>query len=492
MVGNSHRDVLSRLADLTGHAQPMPHFATGFWQSKLRYASQEEVKRVVDEFRQRNIPLSVLVIDFLHWWHFGDWKFNSSAFPDPAAMVAHLDGIVPMVSVWPTVERLGACYEDMASRGFLTRNEFGTAMVGELEGYLYLMDPFHPQCRKYVFDRLKRGYLKYNISHFWLDCNEGNLGEGSVLQAGPTLTRPSVVFYRGSTKTVGLAYPFQQQRMVYEGLVREGRRGQDVFMLSRSAFLGSQRFGVCLHSGDTESSWEALRRQVLAGMNAQLSGIVWWTNDAGGFQGGDVDSPDFHELLVRWFEVNAFSPVFRTHGMRTCRDTRGFETCPNEPWSYSQLVLEAQSTLIWLREVLRPYIAEQMQIASSSGVPLQRPLWFDYETTDPETVSLEPHLFMFGDDMLIAPILHPQSDKRDVYLPGPETQWTFCWDVSFVRTGGSWVYNVSAPLGRPIIFYRTSPSLGLPRNPLIPPDLCDQAAIQVSGILRVKFEREIL
>jgi alpha-D-xyloside xylohydrolase len=199
-----------------------------------------------------------------------------------------------------------------------------------------------------------------------------------------------------------------------------------------------------------------------------------------------AESPGFQELLVRWCEYSTFCPVLRMHGTRTCHDKQGVAHCPNEPWSFGESVVRHLTTMLWLWERMRPYIMEQMKIASTHGVPVQRPLWFDYEEDDPTVTELEPYTFLFGDDLLVAPIVHSSRTSRDVHLPR-NSNWIVCWRENptspvVVVQGGKWLYNVSAPLGRPPLFIRTqSSTTGIPVNPLLSQDLCmDQAGLYAS------------
>jgi alpha-D-xyloside xylohydrolase len=234
---------------------------------------------------------------------------------------------------------------------------------------------------------------------------------------------------------------------------------EDVVNLIRCAWAGSQRYGVVLWSGDIHSNFETLRMQVAAGLNVGLSGIPWWTTDIGGFFGGDPRTDYFRELIVRWFQFGVFCPVFRLHGWRLPRgpkpaekDTGMFDfntSGPNEVWEFGDRACAIISRLMFLRERLKPYIMAQMRAASETGAPPMRPLFFDFPA-DAGCWEIEDQ-FMFGPDILVAPVLYEGMEKRRVYLPDG-VQWT---DVKSgqPRQGGTRI-EVEAPLDTVPVFAR--------------------------------------
>jgi alpha-D-xyloside xylohydrolase len=228
----------------------------------------------------------------------------------------------------------------------------------------------------------------------------------------------------------------------------------EIVTLGRAGFAGSQRYGAAIWSGDIPSTWEALRQQVRAGLNIGLSGIPWWTNDVGGFFGGQVASEEFRELLVRWFQFGAFCPLLRLHGWRDS-STDDFQSCdpsrggPNEVWSYGEQVYSILRDYLQRRERLKPYILEQMAVASEKGHPLMRPLLFDFPN-DVEAALIDDQ-FMFGPDLQVAPILAPHATSRRVYLPH-DAEWTDAW-TGQVYSGGQTI-EALAPLDRLPLFLR--------------------------------------
>ena len=450
-VGDNPAEILSHYADVTGHAPQFPDWASGFWQSKLRYASQQELEAVVEEYRRRGLPLSVIVIDFFHWTRQGEWQFDPQAWPDPAGMVNKLQamGVKVMVSVWPTVSRLSHNFSEMWHNRYIIRNKAGAA--GQMyfvdtdatDGiYLHYYDATHPGARKYIWEKVKDGYYQYGIKLFWLDACEPEM-----LPFMPENLR----FYRGDGQAVANIYPMDHVRGFHEGMLKEGEK--EPFFLCRSAWAGSQRFGAALWSGDVMSTFASLKAQVSAGLNVGLSGIPWWNSDIGGFRGGDPNSPAFRELIIRWFQFTVFCPVFRLHGHRLPNEN-DFNGADNEVWSFGEQAYGIMQKYMQIRERLRPYIHNQMDIASKTGLPPMRPLFIDYPE-DPICYRVEDQ-YLFGADLLVAPVLEAGMAARNVYLPSG-CAWRDAWSAE-VFDGGQWI-EVKTPLDKIPLFQRADSDL---------------------------------
>jgi len=239
-------------------------------------------------------------------------------------------------------------------------------------------------------------------------------------------------------------------RGFYEGMLDAGEA--EVVLLCRSAWAGSQRYGVAVWSGDIPATFDSLRRQVRAGLNIGLSGIPWWTTDIGGFHGGDPADHDYRELIVRWFQYGAFCPLFRLHGDRLPRIPLTTEMTggPNEVWSFGDEAYELICQVLALRERIRPYVNAQMQRAHEDGMPPMRPLFVDFPD-DPESWSVDDE-FMLGPDLLVAPILSAGLRARPVYLP--PGLWKNAW-TGVVCAGGTTI-SVDAPLDRIPVLLRSS------------------------------------
>jgi alpha-D-xyloside xylohydrolase len=327
-------DILARYADVTGHAPELPAWASGFWQSKLRYRTQEELLAAAREYKRRGLPLSVIVADFFHWSAMGDYRFDATEWPDPDAMVAELRemGVELMVSIWPTVSPLSENYGEFYDRGLLVGAdqgvEFQQTIADKGMGVpmpVAFYDPTNPLTREYVWGLVKQNYLARGIRVFWLDASEPELNP-----AHPA----NLSLYAGPGAEVAGIYPRDNASLFADGMAAAGE--EQTVLLSRSAWAGSQRFGAAVWSGDIPATWESLRKQVRAGLSIAISGIPWWTTDIGGFHGGDPRDPAYQELVVRWFQYGAFCPLFRLHGDREPRVPTGYAMTggPNEVWSY--------------------------------------------------------------------------------------------------------------------------------------------------------------
>ncbi len=460
VVDNTPADILTRYAEATGFPTAFPAWASGFWQSKLRYKTQEELLSVAREYRRRGLPLSVIVIDFHHWRQMGDWSFDAEFWPDPAAMVRELNAmdIEVMVSVWPTVNLTSANYRPMQERGMLVRNERGMPVQNssaEPRGSVIqtFYDAMNPEARAFLWQRLREGYVKHGIRLFWLDTAEPEL---------IPLEQDNTRYHLGNGMEVAGLYPLCHSQALYEGLTAEGVEAP--LALTRSAWAGSQRFGAAVWSADIPSSFDSLRRQVAGGLNIGMSGIPWWTSDIGGFHGGDIEDPSFRELMVRWFQFGVFCPIFRVHGVRRHRNAPIkpgdpiadplSPTVPNEVWSFGEETYALLAEQLRLRERLRPYVMEQMRSAQSTGVPPMRPLFIDFPA-DRRAWEIEDQ-YMFGPDILVAPVVAEGVRARSVYLPAGAS-WRDAW-TDAVTPGGAWL-DAAAPLERIPVYTRAESTL---------------------------------
>ena len=454
-------DVLRRYADATGHAPELPEWATGFWQCKLRYRNQDELLAVAREYHRRGLPLAVIVCDFFHWTHLGEWRFDPAEWPDPAAMVRELDelGVKLMVSVWPSVSPASENHRPMLDQGLFIGTEYGPAAhadwpdkgLGADSAQVAFYDATNPEARAYVWERVRRGYHELGITVFWLDACEPELKPGH---------QNGLRYHAGPGLEVGNLYPRENARMVHDGLRAAGE--SEIVSLNRSAWAGAQRYGAALWSGDIDTDFASLRTQIKAGLNVMMSGIPWWTTDIGGFHGGDPDDPGYREVLVRWFQYGTFCPLFRLHGFRGPGQV--FEPAmtglPNEVWSYGEQAYPILAEHLRLRERLRPYIAQQMRIAAATGLPPMRPLFLAFPD-DPLAWRVED-AFLLGPDLLVAPVTEADARARAVYLPDGAS-WTDAW-TGEEHDGGQTV-TVAAPIERIPLFLRDDAWLPIRQEP---------------------------
>lgn len=446
-AGETPADVLKIYCDLTGYAPKFPEWAAGFWQSKLRYESQEDLLEVAREYKKRGIPITAIVIDYFHWTEQGEWKFAPEYWPDPAAMCRELKEmkIEPVVSIWPTINPKSENYEEMNEANMLVRTENGQYGTFEFYGQQTFIDVTHPKTGSFVWDKVKENYYKYGIRTFWLDEAEPEVHPQQY---------SNLKFYAGNGAQSAMLYPYYYSKMFYEGLKSEGET--DIILLTRAAYPGTQKFGSLVWNGDIMSTFEALRMSVKTGLSMAMSGIPWWNSDIGGFLVGDIESDYFKELVVRWAQFGVFSPVMRLHGSRLRTknqkdrhpDVKERSGGDNEIWSFGEENYKILKGLVELRERLRPYICHYMDLASETGAPIMRPMFFDYYE-DEVCYTLEDQ-YMFGEDILFAPISAQGQTGREVYLP--EGSWI---DVNTkeVYEGKKWV-TCTAQLHQFIAFVR--------------------------------------
>jgi len=440
-------------AKATGTVPMMPEYAMGFWQCKLRYQTQEELLEVAREYKRRGLPISVIVIDYFHWPLQGDWKFDLKYWPDPDAMIRELKdmGIELMVSIWPTVDHRSENFEEMKEKGYLIRTDRGFRIVMDFHGNTVHFDATNPKAREYVWQKAKENYYDKGIKTFWLDEAEP---EYSIYDFD------NYRYHMGPNVQIGNIYPALYAKTFFDGIKAEGQ--ENIINLLRCAWAGSQKYGALVWSGDIHSSFTSLRNQLAAGLNMGIAGIVWWTTDIGGFHGGNPEDPEFQELLVRWFEYGAFCPVMRLHGYREPlkepMGTEGGAACvsgaDNEVWSFGEEAYEICKTYLQIRENMKPYIKELMQEAHEKGTPVMRPLFYDFPD-DKQAWEIED-IYMFGPDILVAPILYAGMRVRKVYLP-KGSQWKEYWTGAEYQGGGE--IEVAAPLAKLPIFTRNNRSL---------------------------------
>jgi len=413
-AGNTPQCIVENYALAIGTVPMMPEYGLGLWQSKLRYQTQNELLSVAREYRRRGITLDVIVVDFFHWPKQGEYCFDPDYWPDPEGMIAELEamGTKVMVSVWPTIDKTSTHFQAMRDRGLLVRTHRGIATTMDFHGNTVFFDATNPAARDYIWQLVKKNYYDKGVRIFWLDEAEP---EYSVYDFD------NYRYYAGTDLQVGNIYPRTYAQGFYEGMSNQGQTG--IVNLVRCAWAGSQKFGALVWSGDVDSSFESLRNQFAIGLNMGMAGIPWWTSDIGGFHGGITTDPSFRECLVRWFQFSVFSPVLRMHGdrepHRKALSDRGGGLCisgaDNEIWSFGEEVETILVSYLRVRERLRPYLREQMRRAHEHGTPLMRPLCYDFP--DDDHAWQIDDAYMFGPDILVAPVLFEGTRQRTLYLP---------------------------------------------------------------------------
>jgi alpha-D-xyloside xylohydrolase len=415
-AGDTPAAIVEQFMAVTGKPPMMPERGLGFTQCKMRYRTQAELLSVAREHKRRGLPMDMIVADFFHWTVQGDWKFDPVDWPDVPGMVSELKdlGIELMVSIWPTVDTRSENHRAMSERGYLVGVDRGLNIHMNWMGETTFFDATHPEARAFIWEKAKTNYLAHGIRTFWLDEAEPEFGVYDF-----DIHR----YHLGPALKVTNLYPLYFAKAFHDGLADAGEA--QILNLVRTAWAGSQRYGALVWSGDIHSSFRSLREQLAAGLSMAIASIPWWTTDIGGFHSGDPNDPAFRELLVRWFQWGAFCPVFRLHGDRVpyqppaepFRDgVRQFGSgADNEVWSFGEEAYPILVKYLHLRERLRPYVRETMRAAHERGTPIMRPLFYEFPGDARAWQVADSYLF--GADLLVAPILEAGARERSLYLP---------------------------------------------------------------------------
>jgi len=397
---------------LSGNVPMLPIWAYGFWQCKERYTSAKQLIETVLEFRNRDIPIDVIVQDWQYWGENG-WgvpKFDRINYPNPESFIKKLHDLNVhfCISIWSNPDK-----NSKLGNEFLQKNYY----IPESQW----LDYFNPEVCKEYWKVLKENMFDYGVDAWWMDAvepeNDALVGKKTFLGRGE--------FYR-------LTYPLMVSKAVYDGQ-RETTDRKRVCILTRSSYLGQHRYGTINWSGDINSDWDTYKRQILAGLNNSITGNPYWTTDIGGFfRPGQMQYNDikYHEILIRWFQWGAFNPIFRIHGYQS--DT--------EPWKYGSLVEENFRKTLNLRYRLMPYTYSSAWQITCSGIMLMRPLVMDFYF-DEEALKY-PYEYMFGKSILVCPVTEAMYTKgdfdnikmKDVYLPAG-TDWYDFWTGERIKGG---------------------------------------------------------
>jgi alpha-D-xyloside xylohydrolase len=449
--GDNADEVISGYRTLTGKAPIVPKWAMGFWQSRERYRKQEELIDVVKEYRKRGIPLDNIVLDWQYWedpkW--GSHEFDVTRFPDAQGMVDELHKLNShlMISVWPKFNTGTANYDEMNKKGFLFKNNVEKKRkdwvgVG-YENTFY--DPFNPEAGQLFWDQIDRSLNKKGIDAWWLDATEPDMHSNISIAArkdnmNPTGMGPAERFFN--------AYSLLNSRSVYEGQ-RKSSPDKRVFILTRSAYAGQQRYGAVTWSGDIVSRWSDFKDQIATGINFSLSGIPYWTMDIGGFAveyryynlTGETQK-EWRELNTRWFQFGAFCPIFRSHGQFPLREI--YNIAPEGTTEYQSMVFYTK-----LRYRLMPYLYSLAGHSYFDDYTIMRGLVMDFgHDAKAKEVADE---YLLGPSILVAPVTEYHALNRTVYLPSKSDWYDFYTGKKFA---GGQDLTVEAPLERMPLFVK--------------------------------------
>lgn len=428
MYGKNADGVIAQVRSLTGQAPMFPLWTYGYWQSKERYKSQKEVVDVVRKYRELGIPLDGIIQDWQYWGHNYLWNamdFQNPTFNNPQKMIedVHAMNAHMAISIWSSFGPMTKPYRELDKKGMLFN--FTTWPQSGLESWspnmeypsgVRVYDAYNPEARDIYWQYLNDGIFKLGMDAWWMDSTEPDHLDWKP-EDMDTKT------YLGSFRKVRNAYPLMTVGGVYDHQ-RAVTSDKRVFILTRSGFLGQQRYGVNVWSGDVASTWESFRNQIPAGLNFSLCGIPHWNSDIGGFFAGHYNkswnddsaskNPLYQELYVRWLQFGTFNPMMRSHGTDVYREIYKFGK-KGEP------VYDAIEKMIGLRYSLLPYIYSTSWEVSNRQSSFMRALMMDF--VDDRKVWDINDEYMFGKSLLVAPIAHAQYTPEAVVKVSEEEGW---------------------------------------------------------------------
>lgn len=430
MYGGSGDGVVAQMRDLTGQVPMLPLWTYGYWQSKERYKTQDELVGVVEKYRDLKVPLDGIIQDWQYWGRDSVWNamsFDSKTFPDPKGMVDKIHNLKAhlMIVAWPGFGPLTNQYKELSQKKMMINFDTWPPKSGTKP-----YDPYNPEARDIYWNYLNKGVFSYNPDAWWLDSSEPdhiNVKEADFEQ--PT--------YLGSYRSVVNAFPLEHVKGVYEHQ-RATTSDKRVCILTRSAFAGQQRFGANTWSGDIVANWGTLQRQIPAALNFSMTGLPYWNADIGGFflwdyQGRNaLKNNAYRELYVRWIQFGTFTPMMRSHGTDAPREIYQFG-------KKGEREFDAIEKYINLRYSLLPYLYSTAWGVTNRSESIMRALFLDFAAD--KNVHDINNEYMFGRSILVAPVVEPmyvskqdgkgtedysQIKTKSVYLP-KGAEWFDFW-----------------------------------------------------------------
>jgi alpha-D-xyloside xylohydrolase len=449
IAGNTADEIYSGYRLLTGDTPMLPKWAYGLIQCKQRYTTQAEMLAVAKGYRERHLPIDMLVLDWFYYTKMGQMDFIASQWPDPSAMnrQLHAMNIETMISVWPRFRPDSRFYDHIQQNGWFLHHRDGSPENGlPYDSQGSDIDTTNPDAAKWYWSVIRDNIASKGFDSFWADETEPDLPpNGQYYHIGPGTQYFNV-------------YPLFHTAAFYNG-IRQDFPERRALILSRDAYIGAQHNGAIFWSSDIFPTWDVLQRQIPTGLDVSASGIAYWGNDIGGWMGlPKVHKPahpplidpsdardtvggydDYPELYVRWYEYGVFQPNFRTHGTRP----------HNEIWSYGNQAEPILEKYLRLRYQLMPYIYSLGYTTHETGAPIMRALFMDFPN-DPK-VSDIGNEYMFGPAFLVAPVTSQGQTTKSVYLPAG-TAWYNYWTNQ--RYEGGQTIEVNAPIDTLPLFVR--------------------------------------
>jgi alpha-D-xyloside xylohydrolase len=453
MYGVNADGTIARMRDLTGQAPMFPLWTFGYWQSKERYKSQDELVGIVKKYRELSVPIDGIIQDWQYWGNNYLWnamEFQNVDFYNPQKMVNDIHNLNAhlIISIWSSFGPQTKPYKELDKIGALynikTWPESGSEKWPPNPDYpsgVRVYDPFNPDARDIYWKYLNKGLFSVGIDGWWMDSTEPD-----HLQFKPSDMDTKT--YLGSFRKVRNAFPL----MTVGGVSQNQRKvssDKRVFILTRSAFAGQQRYGANTWSGDVTASWDALKNQISAGLNFSLSAIPYWNTDIGGFFLSKfrkkLNDAEYRELYARWMEFGAFCPMMRSHGADAPREIFNFGKKGDK-------VYDAIEKYINLRYSLLPYIYSASWDVTAHQSSMMRALVMDF-AKDKQALNINDE-YMFGKSILVCPVTRSMYSKntkedfsmvksRELYLPKGSDWFDFWTGEKF--TGGQTV-NKESPL----------------------------------------------
>ena len=449
--GNNPDQVISGYRFVTGKAQVMPKWAMGFWQSRERYKTQDDLLSTLREFRHRQIPIDNIVQDWSYWKEdaWGSHEFDAARYPDPDAMVKEVHDSCAriMISVWPKFYTSTQNYKEFDAKGWMFKQAVKDSIKDWIgSGYTgSFYDAYSKGARELFWKQMNEKLYSKHFDAWWMDASEPDIESNSSMAYRKKLMNPTA---SGSSTEFFNAYGLMNAKGIYEGQ-RSTNNNDRVFLLTRSGFAGSQKYAAAIWSGDIGTRWEDMKSQISAGLNFAISGNPYWTMDDGGFcvekryekaTEGSEDQKEWRELSVRWNQFGAFVPLFRSHGQPPYREL--WNIAPDTHPAYKSMLYYTQ-----LRYRLMPYIYTMAGMCHFNDFTMMRPLVMDYES-DAKVLNISDQ-YMFGTNLMICPVTTYKARTREVYFPKNEG-WYNLYNGTF--TAGGEKQTVDAPYDRMPIY----------------------------------------
>lgn len=412
-VDDSFKSAVSGFYKISGESAMLPKWVFGFTQSKYSYETTDEVINLVERFKKENIPLSAVVLDLAWFNKMGDLDWNKEKFPDPKALDDYLESNnIKLITISePFFATDSLCYDEFRKAGIFADDENGKPVLwndwwcvnGSKEGAI--INPLHPKAEKLLGDKYIK-MVESGIDSFWTDLGE------------PERCPPAATF-SGISETFFHNYFNREWSKIIMSAVTKQYLDRRFFLLSRSGYTGSKSYAVSNWSGDVPATFDGLKQQIAEGLSSGLSGFPYWGSDVGGF------TPDFSdpELMTRWYQFGAFTPVYRAHG-----------TDSREPWVAGEKNLPIIRNYINYHYQLLPYTYSLSREMCRDGLPLMRSMFIEYEDAPAKFLDKQ---YFFGANILVCPITNSLNFKKEIEVFLPDGNW-YSWDNMKLYNGGTY------------------------------------------------------